>query len=44
MRSGGATINDVPKVHCDGPTVDNHFMLFDQSKLRMTLQLNGVFL
>ena len=43
MRSGSVIVNDVPKIHCEGPTVDNNCVSFDHSDMRITLQLNGVF-
>ena len=36
-------INDFPKIQCEDPTVDDHCVLFDESNLRMRLQLNGAF-
>ena len=43
IRSGGVTINDVPKIHYKDPAVDDHYIVFDQSNLRTPLQLNRVF-
>ena len=43
MRAGGIIVNDVPKIHCEDPTVDNHCVSFDHSDLWIPLQLNGVF-
>ena len=43
MRSGGITMNDVPKTHCEDPAVDDHCMLFDQSDLWTSLKLNKLF-
>ena len=43
MRAGGTIANDVPKIHNEEPTVDNHCVLFDNSDLQIPLQLNRVF-
>ena len=43
MRAGGIAANDVPKIHCEDPVVDNHCVSFDASDLRIPLQLNGAF-
>ena len=43
MRACGVIVNDVPKIHCEDPAVDNHCTPFDNSDLRIPLQLNGVF-
>ena len=41
--TGGVIINDVPKIYCEHPEVENYCVLFDQYDLRTPLQLNGVF-
>ena len=43
MRSGGVVVNDVPKLQCEDPAVDDHCISFDDSDLRIPLQLNGTF-
>ena len=43
MRAGCFIVNDVPKIHCEDPEVDNHCVSFDDSDLRIPLQFNGVF-
>ena len=43
MKAGGATINDVPKIHCEDHIVNDHTVSFEHSNLRIPLQLNGVF-
>ena len=43
MRARGVIVNDVPKIHCKDPVVDNHYISFDNSDLKIPLQLNGVF-
>ena len=43
MRTGGVTVNDVPKIHCDDPTRDDHCILFQDIELRIPLQLIGTF-
>ena len=42
-RVGIVAINDVPKIHCEDPMVDDHIVSFDKSDLQIPLQLNGVF-
>ena len=43
MKDGGVVIIDVPKIHYEHPAVEDHFILFDQSDPRISLQPNGVF-
>ena len=43
MRAGVIIVNDVSKIHGEDPIVDDHSVSFDQSKLRITLRLNGMF-
>ena len=43
MREGGLSGNDIPKIHCTNPTVDDHCILFEDTDLRIPLQRNGVF-
>ena len=43
IRTGSVIINDVPKIYCEDPAVDDHSIPFDQSDLRISLKLNGVF-
>ena len=43
MRAGGIAVNDVPKIHCEDPSVDNHCVSFDISDLWISLQLNSLF-
>ena len=35
MRAGGVVVNDVLKIHCEDPAVDNHFISFNNSDLRI---------
>ena len=39
MRAGGVTVNDVLKIHCDDPTIDDHCILFPNAELCIPLQL-----
>ena len=43
MREGGLTVNDIPKMHCDDPCIEDHCILFKDIDLRIPLQLNGIF-
>ena len=43
MRAGGIATNDVPKIHCEDPVVNDYSIYSEHSDLRITLQLNGVF-
>jgi len=43
LRAGGVKINDVPKIHCESPGVEDHCISFEGSDLRIPLQLNGIF-
>ena len=43
MREGGLIVNDIPKMHCEYPTIEDHCILFKDIDLRIPLQLNGIF-
>ena len=43
MREGGVTVNDIPKMHCVDPTIEDHCISFKDTDLRIPLQLSGVF-
>jgi hypothetical protein len=43
MRQGGVIVNDVPKIHCNDPSIDDHCITFLTCELRIPLQLVGVF-
>ena len=43
MRAGGLIVNDVPKIHCTDPTIDDHCIKFREKDLRIPLQLYGTF-
>ena len=43
MREFGTRVNDVPKIHCEDPTEEDHSLHFKENDLRMPLQLNGIF-
>ena len=42
LRAGSVVVNNVPKIHCECPAVEDHCILFGQSELRILLQINGV--
>ena len=43
MRASGVTLNETPKIHSKDPTIDDHCITFEDSDLRIPLQLSGVF-
>ena len=43
MRAGGVQVNEVPKIHCDDPTSNDHCISFKDIDLRIPLQLFGTF-
>ena len=43
MRAGGVTVHDIPKIHCNDPSNDDHCITFRESDLRIPLQLIGTF-
>ena len=43
MREGGVIVNDIPKMHCSDPTINDHCISFKDANLRIPLQLNGIF-
>ena len=43
MREGGVIVNDIPKIHCDNPSIDDHCISFKDIDLKIPLQLNGIF-
>ena len=43
MRASGVTLNDTPKIHSKDPTIDDYCITFEDSDLRIPLQLSGVF-
>ena len=43
LREAGVQCNDVPKIHVNTPTVDDHSIFFPESELRIPLQLWGIF-
>ena len=43
MRAAGVTLNETPKLHSKDPTIYNHCITFEDSDLRIPLQLTGVF-
>ena len=43
LREMGVTVNDVPKIHKDDPTVDYHAITFAETGFRIPLSLWGIF-
>ena len=43
LREMGVTMNDVPKIHKEDPTVDDHVLMFMETGLRIPLSLWGIF-
>ena len=39
LRTGGVKVNDVPKTRCASPDVEDHSISFDDSKVKIPLQL-----
>ena len=42
LRASSITINDVPKIYCEDPVVNDHSTSFEHSDLRIPFQLNCV--
>ena len=43
MREAGVIVNDVPKIHVDEPTIEDHAIIFPANKFNLPLALWGVF-
>ena len=43
LREMGVTMNDVPKIHKEDPTVDDHMITFKETGFRIPLSLWGIF-
>ena len=43
LREMGVTVNDVPKIHKEDPTVDDHAITFAEMGFRIPLSLWGIF-
>ena len=43
LREIGVTVNDVPKIHKEDPTVDDHAITFAETRFRIALSLWGIF-
>ena len=43
LREMGVTMNDVPKIHKEGPTGDDHAITFMETGFRIPLSLLGIF-
>ena len=44
LRKMGVTVNDVPKIHKEDPTVDDHAITFMETGFQIPLSLWGIFL
>ena len=43
LREAGLTVIEVPKIHCDEPTVEDHSIYDDVTKIQIPLKLDGIF-
>ena len=43
MRAAGVALNETPNIHSKDPKIDNHCITFEDSDIRIPLQLTGVF-
>ena len=43
LREMGVTVNDIPKIHKEDPTVDDHAITFMETGFRIPLSLWGIF-
>ena len=43
LREMGVTVNDIPKIHKEDPTVDDHAITFVETGFRIPLSLRGIF-
>ncbi|MEM7463144.1 MAG: hypothetical protein AAF362_10750 [Pseudomonadota bacterium] len=43
MREAGITVSEVPKIHVDDPSVNDHAIVFEETGFRIPLQLWGIF-
>ena len=43
LREMGVTVNDMPKIHMEDPTVDDHAITFMETGFRIPLSLWGIF-
>ena len=44
LREAGLTVSNIWKIHCDEPTIEDHSVYDENTKLRIPLQLDGIFL
>ena len=43
LREAILTVSDIPKIHCDETTIEDHSIYDERTKLRVPLQLDGIF-
>ena len=43
MREAGLKVNNIHKMYCADPSIDDHCISFKDTHLRIQLQLNGIF-
>ena len=43
LRESGLIVQDIPKIHCDKPTVEDHLIYDSVTKLQIPLKLDGIF-
>ena len=42
-RAGGVIVRDVPKIHCEDPTIEDHCTRFKSSDMKIPMQISGTF-
>ena len=42
VREAGVTLSEIPKIHQNEPSIEDHCLYFDEEKLRIHLQLTGI--
>ena len=43
MREAGLFVNDVPKIHCQDPKVEDHSIFDPETLMRIPLKMQGIF-
>ena len=43
LREAILTVSDIPKIHCDETTIEDHSIYDEKTKLQIPLQLDGIF-
>ena len=42
LRDAGLTVSYITKIHCDEPTIEDHSIYDENTKIRIPLQLDGI--